>query len=96
MNSLADQTAFSECDRPFCAAHLPTVDGTDVVHISPERAVELGEGARALVSVEQAPDEPVAVRLEVTYDATMTPAQALQLAHVLTVSAFAAVSGGAR
>jgi hypothetical protein len=76
----------------FCEAHLPADGGP--VHISSEQVVELAEGNRAYVSLEQAPGQPVAVRLQGAADTPMSPTQAQQLIDALADLVLQA-SGGA-
>jgi hypothetical protein len=69
------------------------VNGT--VHISVDQTVVATSGperAEIYVSLEQAPGEPAAVRVQGAGDTPMSPAQALQLAAILTSAAFTAVS----
>jgi hypothetical protein len=88
---LSDQAVLVQ-HPSWCAADIPS-------HISAEQVVVVQVGPevhRIHVSLEQEIGQPAAIRLQDAGDAPMTPSQALELAQVLTVSAFAAVSGGAR
>ena len=94
---LADQAALAQ-HPSWCAGHLPS-DDERATHISVDQVLQVaagGESAQLYVSLEQVDGQPAAIRIQNAGDAPMTPAQALELAQVLTVSAFAAVSGGAR
>lgn len=90
---LADQPAVLQCPR-WCAGHLPGDDGP--THISADKVIKTdagGERGEVYVSVEQAPTEAAAIRLQGAADQPMSPAQALELAQALTAAAFAAVAG---
>ena len=84
MNIIAAQIAASTCPR-WCAGHVPADQG--VLHISPDHVV----AGQAYVSLEQRGSSP-AVRVELTGDGLLSPAAAVQLAAVLTASAFTAVT----
>jgi len=80
----AGEVAASTCPH-WCAADVPAGEG--VLHISPEHVVP----GQAYVSLEQRGSAPV-VRVELTGDGLLSPAAAVQLAAILTASAFTAVT----
>lgn len=96
---LAAQTDLSECPN-WCGGHLPAEDG--LVHVSAEKVIPVSAGSEnhtLWVSIEQADvaterTEPASIRIEGAASAPMTLAQAMQLAHVLQATVFAALTGG--
>jgi hypothetical protein len=89
MHILAETSGVKQCPS-WCSADL----GGEV-HISAEHVIDTesdGERGRVYVSVEQAPGTFAAVRLSGAYDRQMSPVQALEIAHALTLAAFAAVT----
>lgn len=84
MNIQAAEIAASMCPR-WCAGHVQTDGG--VMHISPEHVV----AGVAYVSLEQRESAPM-VRVELTGDGLLSPAASVQLAAILTATAFTAVT----
>jgi hypothetical protein len=86
---LAAQTAASTCP-PGCAGHLH-----GDVHISVDQVIPTSAGterAEVYVSLEQAPGQPPAVRVQNAGDTPMQPAEALQFAFALISHALQAGS----